>query len=166
MYCLTLRLLTSTNKWFYIENLSELFQISECVTFYAYYFTQTLLLFYAPISVLLVILKLMMELHQNHSLGTCHVETCISKLHEICRLHALIHGLTSLFSSLCNIASLAGNQTSICPDLACTDKTCVCSLSWQLPEGYDDGAERNQGIMTVLFDKRKKNMARLNSLRF
>lgn len=83
----------------------------------------------------------------------------ISKIHEICRLHALIHRLTSLFSSLCNIASLAGNQTSICRDLACTDKTCVCSLSWQLPKGYDDGAEWNQRIMTVFIWERKKNMA-------
>lgn len=48
----------------------------------------------------------------------------ISNLHEFCRLHPLIQKPT--FSSMCNIAFLAGNQNCNCPDLTWTDKTCVC----------------------------------------
>lgn len=77
----------------------------------------------------------------------------ISKLHEICRLHALIQGPT--FSSLCNIASLAKNQKSICPDLAWTDKMCVCSLKWHISEGYDDDAEWNGDYFCFYLTKQK-----------
>lgn len=77
----------------------------------------------------------------------------ISKLHEICRLHSLIQGQT--FSSLGNIASLAKNQKSICPDLAWPDKMCVCSLGWHISHGYDDDAEQMLGLFLFLFDKPK-----------
>lgn len=50
----------------------------------------------------------------------------ISNLHEFCRLHPLIQGPT--FSSVCNIAFLAGNQNCSFPDLAWTDKMCVCTF--------------------------------------
>lgn len=88
---------------------------------------QALLLPFAPISMwALPIMKLHWTAHWvlvSTSWPNMHI---ISKLHEICRLHSLIQGPT--FSSLCNIASLAKNQSSICPDLAWTDKMRVQPL--------------------------------------
>lgn len=69
------------------------------------------------------------EVTLNNSWGICVdiSQTCTlfqSYIkHEICRLPSLIQGPTC--SSFCNIASLAKNQKSICPDLVWTDKMCV-----------------------------------------
>lgn len=72
----------------------------------------------------------------------------------MCRLHSLIQGPTC--SSLYNIASLAKNQNSICPDLVWMDKMCATGI--KLPAasaGTFSHDDAEQGLFLFLFDKIK-----------